>query len=199
MSDELSVPLWETPPVTAPPAPKSMTLDQYLFAIEQGDDDLLDGVLPEHVLGGLKEKVDGIRHKLKLWEFQERFLRDEANLRLDAARVLAKKQERLDAYVKWVMEHRKFDEVPGIEFKISLKTNPASLKILKEEADALDHRDFPQYCEQVRNYRWKKDVVKDALKGGAELTFAKLTYGKRIEFDLNLPTEIPASTRKGKK
>lgn len=194
-----TVPLWETPPADPPPAPKSMTLDQYLFALEQDDDDALDGVLPEHVLGGMKEKVDGIRHKLRLWEFQSRFLRDEAAKLTETARKLDRRHERLEDYVKWVMLHRKFDELPGLEFKVKLRVNPEAMSLLKTEADALDFEKYPAYCEQVRFYQWKKPEIKSALQAGEKIPFAKLTRGHRIEFGLNLPTEIPAGTTKGKR
>jgi len=163
---------------------KPKTLREILDLFSYLDDDLPpEDFDPALVVGDVKDKVDAIKWRIDQWEAEAQAIKDGWIKQLTAkANALLAKKEKLGAYLKEQMIAHEFEKLPGHMFTASIRKNPPSVK-LTTEATADLYLDFPELVEELPvEYRFRKDKIKEELKAGKVVPFARLEQGQRVEF-----------------
>jgi hypothetical protein len=95
---------------------------------------------------------------------------------------LQKKADKLSEYLHKQMTEHNFEKLPGHMFTATLRKNPPSLKLSLEPTSDL-YFDYPELVVQLPiEYEFQKDKIKEQLKAGTELPFARLEQSTRIAF-----------------
>jgi hypothetical protein len=147
---------------------------------------------PEKLIGDVKDKVDAIKYRLDSWQAEVEQIKSHwINPLLARIKSIEGKHEKLKAYVKMQMDASGFDKLPGHMFTATIKKNPPSVKYLVPHVTEDIALDFSNYIdvEQRIEYSWRKDLIKEHLKAGEILPFARIEQGTRVDFVAKKGTE----------
>lgn len=95
---------------------------------------------------------------------------------------LFKAKESLITNIASTMDRLNMDDVEGLYRKFKFKQNPPKLEIL-DELLVSDEFKIMKITEHI-----KKDEIKDFLKKGGKLDWARITQGKRLDINILKPS-----------
>src|SRR5579872_1949606 len=153
--------------------------DQLVFLLEtleglSPEEDEIRAELEELITRAVRmeiQKVDGISHMLAHFESQAQLAADESKRLQTRKKAFERSGERLELYVRNVMDLAGVKKLEGQTTTLSLRIAPASVLITNFEAVPAEYKEIR--AEVVIN----KDAVKKALKGGFEVPGADLSKG----------------------
>lgn len=157
------------------------SLKEILKQLAAFDNDENEAIDPAEVIGELQGKVDGIKAKLDEWDAEigrlDKWVKEITSRKTS----IANAQKRLKDYVQYEMHRHEYEKLPGEIWEIKWRKNPAKVEI-GLDACAETFLKYRSYMRQETSYNWDKNAVKDKLKAGEKLDFARLTQDKNITF-----------------
>jgi hypothetical protein len=118
----------------------------------------------------LTKKIDACRFIMDRWQAEADQHGKYAKEHTDAKQALENKITRFKERLVWIMRLRGVSSLAGNEFKLALRKTE-SVDVLLDANEETKNI----YPELIRtNYVWDKITIKNALKQGKELSFAKL-------------------------
>jgi hypothetical protein len=174
----------------------SFSFAQYLEALQAADEALTLPIDPAQLVGDLRDKVDSIKYVIDRFEAFAEFMKVRIAPLMKARQSAENNRDRLRSYLAINMTQHNFQEVPGREYRIALQESQPSLEVTRQPT-AADYLAAPELVELVKSYRWKNDVIKDALMAGDTYEFARLNKGKHVKFYPARAVDKPAKKKKG--
>lgn len=171
-------------------------------ALESDDFDPAAALTDRHALEG---KVDGYAMVEKELEKHAKALRGDAAAIAERAQKVERKHDRLRKRIAELMRGPtddpalRFERLPGDRWAIRLYDSPWSIR-MQGPPSASDFARHPGLVEMERSYRWRTDVIKEALISGeippTSMPQAHLSRGVHVKFEPNAPALLQAAPRK---
>lgn len=162
------------------------TLRDLLHKLDHIDDDLpAEEFDPAKVVGDVQDKIDAIKWRIDSWNAEAEKIGEEWIKPLKAKQdSLTKKAERLTQYLHSQMSEHGYDKLPGKMFRAQLQKSSPAVETF-EEPGPTHMIAYPDYVIQSINYKWNKELIREKLSNGQDLSFAKLRHSRYLRFYTN--------------
>ncbi len=163
-----------------------MTFDEILERLSNLDNAAEEIPLEvwEQTATDLEQKVDAIKVVLDRLALEATRLEEAAEEFKGAARAITRNADRLADRVRWTMEAREVDKLPGKLYRLRLQASAPSV-VTDREATEMDISIWGEdLVRKKTTWSWDKKALLEKLKEGIQVPWAHIKTSKHIRFDV---------------